>query len=80
MMCIWGSRHHPRRMHKPYKKRVRMHRFSIRTALHRALAGGEPRLTALAILGRLAEHSRKVRPPQHTSCTLLRSSDEMQPR
>ena len=69
MMCIWGSStiiH--RRMHKPYKKRVRMPSIldPHRADIERWLAA-EPRLTALAILGRLAEHSpEKFGPPQHT--------------
>ncbi|MFD2031397.1 hypothetical protein ACFSKM_15925 [Ancylobacter dichloromethanicus] len=47
-----------RRMHKPYKKRVRMPSIldPHRADIERWLAA-EPRLTALAILGRLAEHS-----------------------
>src|SRR5580693_3363321 len=65
-----------RRMHKPYKTRVRMpsildpHRADIALWL-----AAEPRLTALAILGRLAEHSpEKFGPPQHTIVQrLLRS-------
>src|ERR1700733_995078 len=65
-----------RRMHKPYKTRVRMpsildpHRPDIKRWL-----AAEPRLTALAILGRLAEHSpEKFGPPQHTIVQrLLRS-------
>jgi hypothetical protein len=57
-----------RRMHKPYKKRVRMPSIldPHRADIERWLAA-EPRLTALAILGRLAEHSpEKFGPPQHT--------------
>ena len=65
-----------RRMHKPYKKRVRMPSIldPHRADIERWLAA-EPRLTALAILGRLAEHSpEKFGPPQHTIVQrLLRS-------
>lgn len=65
-----------RRMHKPYKKRVRMPSIldPHRSDIERWLAA-EPRLTALAILGRLAEHSpEKFGPPQHTIVQrLLRS-------
>jgi hypothetical protein len=65
-----------RRMHKPYKKRVRMPSIldPHRTDIERWLAA-EPRLTALAILGRLAEHCpEKFGPPQHTIVQrLLRS-------
>src|SRR6266446_5562525 len=47
-----------RRMHKPYKKRVKMPSMldPHLADIERWLAA-EPRLTALAILGRLAEHS-----------------------
>src|ERR1700723_3313162 len=65
-----------RRMHKPYKTRVRMPSIldPHRADIERWLAA-EPRLTALAILGRLAEHSpEKFGPPQHTIVQrLLRS-------
>src|SRR6202163_4209789 len=65
-----------RRMHKPYKKRVRMPSIldPHRADIERWLAA-EPRLTALAILGRLADHSpEKFGPPQHTIVQrLLRS-------
>jgi len=65
-----------RRMHKPYKTRVRMPSIldPHRPDIERWLAA-EPRLTALAILGRLAEHSpEKFGPPQHTIVQrLLRS-------
>src|SRR4030081_1332994 len=65
-----------RRMHKPYKKRVRMPSIldPHRADIERWLAA-EPRLTALVILGRLAEHSpEKFGPPQHTIVQrLLRS-------
>jgi hypothetical protein len=65
-----------RRMHKPYKTRVRMPSIldPYRADIERWLAA-EPRLTALAILGRLAEHSpEKFGPPQHTIVQrLLRS-------
>src|SRR6202166_4741781 len=65
-----------RRMHKPYKKRVRMPSIldPHRADIERWLAA-EPRLTARAILGRLAEHSpEKFGPPQHTIVQrLLRS-------
>src|SRR5271169_5609444 len=65
-----------RRMHKPYKKRVRMPSIldPHRADIERWLAA-EPRLTALAILGRLAEHSpEQFGPPQHTIVQrLLRS-------
>jgi hypothetical protein len=65
-----------RRLHKPYKKRMKMpsmldpHLAEIERWLT-----AEPRLTALAILGRLAEHSpEKFGPPQHTIVQrLLRS-------
>ena len=65
-----------RRMHKPYKTRVRMPSIldPHRADIERWLAA-EPRLTALAILGRLAEHSPETfGPPQHTIVQrLLRS-------
>ena len=65
-----------RRMRKPYKKRMKMpsmldpHLADIQRWL-----AAEPRLTALAILGRLAEHSPETfGPPQHTIVQrLLRS-------
>ena len=65
-----------RRMHKPYKKRMRMPSMldPHRADIERWLAA-EPRLTALAILGRLAERcSEQFGPPQHTIVQrLLRS-------
>src|SRR5450432_2032805 len=57
-----------RRMRKPYKKRMRMPSMldPHLADIERWLAA-EPGLTALAILGRLAEHSpEKFGPPQHT--------------
>jgi hypothetical protein len=63
-------------MRKPYKKRMRMPSMldPYHPDIERWLAA-EPRLTALAILGRLAEHSpEKFGPPQHTIVQrLLRS-------
>ena len=65
-----------RRTRKPYKKRMRMPSMldPHLADIERWLAV-EPRLTALAILGRLAEHSpEKFGPPQHTIVQrLLRS-------
>lgn len=65
-----------RRMHKPYKKRVKMPSMldPHLADIERWLAA-EPRLTALAILGRLAEHSpEQFGAPQHTIVQrLLRS-------
>src|SRR5258705_12211927 len=65
-----------RRMRKPYKKRMKKPSMldPPLADIERSLAA-EPRLTALAILGRLAERSpRQVRPPQHTIVQrLLRS-------
>src|SRR6202521_3055205 len=65
-----------RRMHKPYKKRMRMPSMldPHLADIERWLAA-EPRLTALAILGRLAERcSEQFGPPQHTIVQrLLRS-------
>jgi hypothetical protein len=65
-----------RRMRKPYKKRMRMPSMldPHLADIERWLAA-EPRLTALAILGRLAAHSpEKIGPPQHTIVQrLLRS-------
>ncbi|HXL32415.1 MAG TPA: hypothetical protein VN968_24440, partial [Bradyrhizobium sp.] len=65
-----------RRMHKPYKKRVKMPSMldPHLADIERWLAA-EPRLTALAILGRLAEHSpEQFGSPQHTIVQrLLRS-------
>jgi len=65
-----------RRMHKPYKKRMRMPSMldPHLADIERWLAA-EPRLTALAILGRLAERcSAQFGPPQHTIVQrLLRS-------
>src|SRR6266702_7152012 len=65
-----------RRMHKPYKKRMRMPSMldPHLADIERWLAA-EPGLTALAILGRLAEHcSEQFGPPQHTIVQrLLRS-------
>lgn len=65
-----------RRMRKPYKKRIKMPSMLDPHLVHieRWLAA-EPRLTALAILGRLAEHSpEQFGPPQHTIVQrLLRS-------
>jgi hypothetical protein len=65
-----------RRMHKPYKKRVKMPSMldPHLTDIERWLAD-EPRLTALAILGRLAERCpEQFGPPQHTIVQrLLRS-------
>jgi hypothetical protein len=57
-----------RRLHKPYKKRVRMPSMLDPHAeeIDRWLAA-EPRLTALAILGRLAARCPgQFGPPQHT--------------
>jgi hypothetical protein len=65
-----------RRMRKPYKKRMRMPSMldPHLADIERWLAA-EPRLTALAILGRLAEHCpEQFGPPQHTIVQrLLRS-------
>src|SRR5260221_10872930 len=65
-----------RRMRKPYKKRMRMPSMLAPhlADIERWLAA-EPRLTALAILGRLAERcSEQFGPPQHTIVQrLLRS-------
>jgi hypothetical protein len=65
-----------RRMRKPYKKRMRMPSMldPHLADIERWLAA-EPRLTALAILGRLTEHApEKFGPPQHTIVQrLLRS-------
>jgi hypothetical protein len=65
-----------RRMRKPYKKRMRMPSMldPHLADIERWLAA-EPRLTALAILGRLAEHcSEQFGPSQHTIVQrLLRS-------
>ena len=65
-----------RRMHKPYKKRMRMPSMldPHLADIERWLAA-EPHLTALAILGRLAERcSEQFGPPQHTIVQrLLRS-------
>jgi hypothetical protein len=65
-----------RRMHKPYKKRVKMPSMldPHLADIERWLAA-EPRLTALAILGRLAERCpEQFGPPQHTIVQrLLRS-------
>jgi hypothetical protein len=65
-----------RRMRKPYKRRMRMPSMldPYHPDIERWLAA-EPRLTALAILVRLAEHSpEKFGPPQHTIVQrLLRS-------
>jgi Integrase core domain len=65
-----------RHMHKPYKKRMRMPSMldPHLADIERWLAA-EPRLTALAILGRLAERcSEQFGPPQHTIVQrLLRS-------
>jgi hypothetical protein len=65
-----------RRMRKPYKKRMRMPSMldPHLADIERWLAS-EPRLTALAILGRLAEHcSEQFGPSQHTIVQrLLRS-------
>lgn len=65
-----------RRMRKPYKKRIKMPSMldPHLADIERWLAA-EPRLTALAILGRLAEHSpEQFGPPQHTIVQrLLRS-------
>ena len=65
-----------RRMRKPYKKRMRMPSMldPHLADIERWLAS-EPRLTALAILGRLAEHcSERFGPSQHTIVQrLLRS-------
>jgi hypothetical protein len=65
-----------RRMRKPYKKRMRMPSMldPHLADIERWLAA-EPRLTALAILGRLAERcSEQFGPPQHTIVQrLLRS-------
>jgi hypothetical protein len=65
-----------RRMRKPYKERMRMPSMldPHLADIERWLAA-EPRLTALAILGRLAAHSpEKFGPPQHTIVQrLLRS-------
>ena len=63
-------------MRKPYKKRMRMPSMldPHLADIERWLAA-EPRLTALAILGRLAEHCpEQFGPPQHTIVQrLLRS-------
>jgi hypothetical protein len=65
-----------RRMRRPYKKRMRMPSMldPHLADIERWLAA-EPRLTALAILGRLAERcSEQFGPPQHTIVQrLLRS-------
>ena len=65
-----------RRMHKPYKTRVRMPSMldPHLADIERWLAD-EPRLTALAILGRLVERRpHEFGPPQHTIVQrLLRS-------
>lgn len=64
-----------RRMHKPYKKRMKMPSMldPHLADIERWLAA-EPRLTALAILGRLAEHCPEQFGPPHTIVQrLLRS-------
>jgi hypothetical protein len=70
-------------MHKPYKKRVRMPSIldPHRADIERWLAA-EPRLTALAIFGRLAEHCPKSLGRRSTpSCSACCDrSDEKQPR
>jgi len=62
-----------RRVHKPYKKRVRMP--SILDPHVEAIEGwlaAEPRITALVILGRLAERCPgQFGPPQHTTVQRL---------
>ncbi|RZN09058.1 hypothetical protein CWO90_47400, partial [Bradyrhizobium sp. Leo121] len=57
-----------RRMRKPYKKRMRMpSMLDPHLADIERWFAAEPRLTALAILDRLAEHApEKFGPPQHT--------------
>lgn len=65
-----------RRMHKPYKKRMRMpSMLDAHLADIEGWLAAEPRLTALAILGRLAERcSEQFGPSQHTIVQrLLRS-------
>lgn len=65
-----------RRMRKPYKKRMRMPSMvdPHLADIERWLAA-EPRLTALAILGRLAEHcAEQFSPPQHAIAQRLLGS------
>jgi hypothetical protein len=76
MMCIWGAAHHPSAHAQAIQKRMRMPAMldPHLADIERWLAS-EPRLTALAILGRLAEHcSEQFGPSQHTIVQrLLRS-------
>jgi hypothetical protein len=71
-----------RRLHKPYKKRVRMPSMLDPHVeeIDRSLAA-EPRLTALAILGHLvARCPGRFGPPQHTIVQrLLKAYGGMQP-
>jgi hypothetical protein len=72
-----------RRMRKPYKKRMRTPSMldPHLADIERRLAA-EPRLTALAILGRLAEHSPKSsgRPSTPSSSACCDHLDATQPR
>lgn len=76
MMCIWGAAHHPSASAQAIQKRMRMPSMldPHLADIERWLAA-EPRLTALAILGRLAEQRpEQFGPPQHTIVQrLLRS-------